>query len=421
VRYLELAGDTATSAFANDEAIASYQEAIAVAADMADAAAGTDAGVRLRAKLANVLWRTGRRDETRAAFREALRLADTLPGADAPRSAGWLRKAHLLTRLGRLELADGQLAASAEALEKAAALLGDQPGADWTDAEADQWLEMMIDGRSDLCMQFGDADGALTILEAARPVLEARGNPFRHYSFYMQRASQQMLRDRRRPGEQALADVRRSLEAARRSRDTKDIGYATHFLGWILWLHRDWDEALELEHAALEIAGRVGEAMLHADVLAILAMIAIGRHDAQAVRDLVPRAVAAAQSHGGDSPALARAPLAWLAWQDGNPEGVLAIAAEIEPAAAITQCAFAGTSYRWVYLFPVIAVHLSRTDTERAVSCARPLLDSGQHALPQELNAAVAAACRAWDDGRGDEAAASLRAALDLARDTGFF
>ena len=98
--YLELAGDNATWAFANDEAISAYQEALSVTREIADA----DAGARLYAKLANVLWRTARKAETRAAFTEALRLTSTLaPGEPLP-EAERLRRAWLLTRLGRLEM-----------------------------------------------------------------------------------------------------------------------------------------------------------------------------------------------------------------------------------------------------------------------------------------------------------------------------
>ena len=147
IRYLELAGDSATWAFANDEAVKAYQEGLAVSDELGD----PDSGARLQAKLANVLWRTARRDDTRRAFTEGLRLADLLPEPDA------LRKAHLLTRLGRLEMTVHRYDAAGAAFDAAAALLGDQPGE--TDTEADQWLELMIEGRAEHRLHCGDADG----------------------------------------------------------------------------------------------------------------------------------------------------------------------------------------------------------------------------------------------------------------------
>ncbi len=96
VHYLEMAGDHATDAFANYEAISSFNAALAVTQRQA-ATMAADA-VRLHAKLANVLWRIGRHDKAGAAFRAALQLGGSV---DA------LQRAHLYTRLGRLELTNG--------------------------------------------------------------------------------------------------------------------------------------------------------------------------------------------------------------------------------------------------------------------------------------------------------------------------
>ncbi len=405
IRYLEVAGDSGTWAFANDEAIKAYQEALAVCDELGDA----DSGTRLQAKLANVLWRTARRDETRAAFTEGLRLADLLPEPDA------LRKAHLLTRLGRLELADHRSDAAGQAFEAAAALLGDQPGE--TDAEADQWLELMIDGRAEHCAHCGDADGGLAILEAVRPVLEARGNATRRYGFYTALASQHVARDQMRASDQSIAASRQALAAAEDSRDTKDIGYATYCLGWMLAMSGDLAEGRARLEAALEIAERVGETVLLTSCLGKLLMMALARHDVDTARSLAPRAIDAA-SPLGQHVAWARAPLAWLAWQDGNTDEVLRIAAELRHADGTAPCT--GSRHGWAYLLPATAVHLVRADVASAVAAARQVLDPGQQALPDELASAIESASRAWDAGQPEAAAKALRAALDLARNLGF-
>jgi class 3 adenylate cyclase/tetratricopeptide (TPR) repeat protein len=405
IRYLEVAGDSATWAFANDEAIKAYEEALAVCGELGDA----DSGARLQAKLANVLWRTARRDETRAAFTEALRLADLLPEPSP------LRKAHLLTRLGRLEMTDHRHDAAASAFDAAAALLGDQPGE--TDAEADQWLELMIDGRAERCLHCGDADGGLAILDAVRPVLEARGNATRRYGFYTALASQHVVRDHMRASDQSIAATRRALAAAEDSRDTKDIGYATYCLGWMLCMTGDLAEGRARLLAALEIAERVGETVLLTSCLGDLLMMALARHDVDTARTLAPRTIEAA-SPLGQHVAWARAPLAWLAWQDGNTDEVLRITAELR--AADGTGPVTGSRNRWTYLLPAAAVHLGRADLASAIAAARQVLGPGQQALPDELAGAIESACRAWDAGQPDEAATALRAALDLARDLGF-
>jgi tetratricopeptide (TPR) repeat protein len=407
IRYLELAGDNATDGFANDEAIAAFTEALDVAGGVGD----PDAGARLRAKLANVLWRTARLEEARAAFTEALRLASLLPQPDP------VRTAHLFTRLGRLEMADTRFEPAVGAFDAAAALLGDQPGD--TDAEADQWLELMLEGRASYYLCRGDNDAGAAVLEQARPVLEARGNPSRRYAFHLYLAMQRVMRARLRADDQAIADMRRALAAARESRDTKDTGYATYFLGWVLALRGDWVQARQQLTQSLEIADRVGESLLRADSLGGLLMAAVSSHDVGTVRNLAPRAVAAAQAIGPSLVPWVTAPLAWLAWQEGRPEDVVRIAADLDAVGEAVPDA--GNRYRWVYLLPLAAACLTRSDPERAVAAVRPLLDPGQQALPDQLEAAVRAACRAWDGGAHHEAVARLRAALSLARDLGFF
>jgi hypothetical protein len=407
IRYLEVAGDRATWAFANDEAVKAYEEALAVCGELRDA----DSGARLQAKLANVLWRTARRDETRAAFIEALRLADLVP------EGGQLRKAHLLTRLGRLEMADGRFGAAARALDAAAALLGDQPGD--SDAEADQWLELMVEGRAEYRLQCRDLDGALAVLEEVRPVLEARGNASRRYGFYMTLACQRVVRDRMRASDGAIADTRRALAAARDSRDTKDIGYATYFLGWFLCLSGDLAQGRASLLAALEAAERVGEAVLLAGCLGDLVMVALASHDTVTARDLAPRAVEAARDLGDQQVAWVRVALAWLAWQDGNPREMLKIAAELSTADLAGS--LIGNWHRWAYLLPAAAAHLGRAAAASADGAARQVFDlsqeASQEALADALAGAVESAARAWDADRPDEAATALRAALDLARD----
>jgi tetratricopeptide (TPR) repeat protein len=362
--------------------------------------------VRLRAKLANVLWRTARLAETRAAFEAALRLE----------GGNTLRRAHLLTRLGRLEMSDGRFDAAERALDAAQALLGDQPGD--SDTEADQWLEMMIDARAGLNVMRSKYDRALATLEAARPVLAARGSPSRRYSFYQYLALQRVRRDRMRADERAVADFRRSLEAAEQSGDIKDIGYATDFLGWALLLRGDLAGARELLERARSIAERVGESVLLANSLASLVIAAMASRDTEMVRALAPRAIAAAETVGGASvTAYAKAPLAWLAWQDGRPGDVVKVADELTALLTTTQ----GGRYRWLYLFPLLAVRLADGDTGAAAEAARQMLAPSQQALPDELTAALDVACRAWDAGEAGRAAEALRAALELAHELRYF
>jgi hypothetical protein len=275
----------------------------------------------------------------------------------------------------------------------------------------------VIEGRAEHCLQCGDADGGLALLDAVRPVLEARGNATRRYGVYTALAFQRVVRDRMRASDQSIADTRLALAAAQDSRDTKDIGYATYCLGWMLCMTGDLAEGRARLEAALEIAERVGETVLLASCLGDLLMAALASHDAGMARNLAPRAIEAARPLG-EHVAWARAPLAWLAWQDGNTDEVLKIAAGL--GSGDGNGPVTGSRHGWAYLLPATAVHLGRADVASAVVAARQVLDPGQQALPDELASAIESAGRAWDAGQTEAAATALRAALDLARNLGF-
>jgi class 3 adenylate cyclase len=417
MHYLELAGDHATDAFANEEAIASFRAALAVTQRPADVDAMAEramvaAAVRLRTRLANVLWRTGRREEAKDEFLAALRLGDAVDP---------LLRAHLYTRLGRLELTSLDYEAATAAFDAAEALLGDHPGSgdgDRGDATADQWLEMMIDGRADMHVMRFEPDPALEVLEAARPVLEAHGTPARRYVFDRLFTQQRLIRNRFQVDDADLARLYSSLRMAEHTGEEKDLGYATHFLGWGLWMRGDLPEARRQLENAHDMAERMGETFLRAVSLQTLTLTALRQHDTEAVRRLLPRAAAAAEN--------ARTPLtgimacrAWLAWQDGQPDEVIRLADQIASYQPSTINVIG--AYRWVHLFPLIAVRLGAGRADEAVTAARQLLDPAQQALPGDLTAALEAAGEARDHGELGLAGQHLESALLLARDRNYF
>jgi class 3 adenylate cyclase/DNA-binding SARP family transcriptional activator len=411
VRFLELAGDHATDAFANFEAISSYNAALAVTRGQ-PGTMDADA-VRVNTKLASVLWRIGRREQADQAFRAGLALAGAVDE---------LLHAHLYTRLGRLELTDLRFAEAAAAFDAAEALLGDDPDG-WDDATADQWLEIMIDGRAAMHSIRSDPDSSRAILERAQPVLEARGTLARRHVFERQLALEGLTRQRYRVDDAVLAGFRRSVELAERTDDEKDVGYATYFLGWVLWHRGDLTEARERTEAALAMAERIGETHLRSSSLMMLTLTALRAHDTELVRTLIPRAMAAAPEDSSHISGV-MACESWLAWQDGRPDEVSRLAAQIaqfDPA----RMTFGGRR-RWVFLFPLIAARLQAGDIAAAVDAARQILRPNQQLLADDLMAALAAASAAWDGGReaggaAGPAAAELTRALGLAHDLHYF
>ncbi|MGA2531328.1 MAG: AAA family ATPase, partial [Acidimicrobiales bacterium] len=113
VHHLGVAGLHAASVFANEEAIASFREALSILAE--DPSDTDPASVELRARLAEVLWRTGRYDESREMFHEALNLVN-------PEES--LLAARLHVRLGRMEINAHRYDPAVAAFDAAEALLG---------------------------------------------------------------------------------------------------------------------------------------------------------------------------------------------------------------------------------------------------------------------------------------------------------
>ncbi len=401
VRYFEMAGDAATDAFANDEAISSFRAALALPQR-------APAAVRLHAKLANVQWRLTRQDEARDAFQAALRLAGSV---DA------LRRAHLYTRLGRLELTELRYEAAEAAFDAAEALLGDNPGGQ-DDATAEQWLEIMVDGRADMHMTRLEPDEALAILEAVRPVLEARGSPARRTAFDRLFTMQRLFRNRFRVDDADIAALRRSVEAAEHTGEDKDLGYAIYFLGWAHWLRGDLAEATENLEQALAMGKRIGESHLRLISLLALTLTAVRSHDTDAVRALCLQAIE--ELDEADSRiAVVLACQCWLAWQDGRPDEVVSLADRIGGIDLTTLGS--GARYRWVYLFPVIAARLATGKVAEAITAAGQILDPEQQQLPDDLTAALDSARASWDNADQKTTRKHLATALNLARELNFF
>jgi DNA-binding SARP family transcriptional activator len=399
LRYYEIAGDHATVSFANDEAISSFRAALTIAPEGEDS-------VDLQAKLANVLWRTQRRGQAREAFQAALR---AVPAGDT------LRRAHLLIRLGRLEVSDSRYEAAWAAYDAAEELLGGDPE-EMDAATVEEWLELMIDGRACQYSTEYQLEQALATLAAARPVLD-RGSAVRKHGYYFHLAMARVAQNRFRVDETDLDNARRSLAAAQEAEE-KDVGYATFFLARFLLLRGDLAEAQDHLERSLALAERIGETGLLAYSLQGLAMAALRRHDTAAVRALAPRVLAEAEGMAApDYLAGAKACLAWLAWQDRHPDDVIKLAEEITT--LMTGTLDAGLYYGPVHLWPLAAVHLAAGHLAEAVAATRRLRDHMQ--FPAGLEAALTAASQAWDAGQPDLARDHLAAALDQARDLGYF
>ena len=206
-------------------------------------------------------------------------------------------------------------------------------------------------------------------------MLEASGSPARKYSYYMHLALGRVMQNGYRVDEADIATMRQSLAEAAQGDEEKDVGYATFFLGRVLWLHGDLAAAREQMERALAMAERIGESILLGQSLLGLALIALRRHDTETVRALMTQVMAVAEAMASfEYMAGAKACLAWLAWQDGRPDDVIRLSDEIQALMATTVGS--GFYQGLIYLWPLIAVHLDAGHVARrwppAASSCRP-------------------------------------------------
>jgi tetratricopeptide (TPR) repeat protein len=315
-------------------------------------------------------------------------------------------------------MVDNHYDATWAAFDAAEALLGDNPGEE-DDATVDQWLELMLDGRADLHALRGEADLAMETLRRVEPVLQARGSATRLAKFYHVMVLGRVIKNRYRVDETDIADIRKSAAAAAQDGDEKDIGYATYFVGRVLMLHGDLAEAAAELRKSLALAERIGESILLGESLLVLTQVALRRHDVAEVRALAPRAAAAVSAMGTPYfEAQVKGCLAWLAWQDGRPDEVIRLAAQI---AERQGTDIDGSSISWVYLCPLVAARLSTGQLAEAVEAGRRILEQARLRCSDELVTILEAACQAWDRGQPAAATDKLTAALSLAHDLHYF
>jgi predicted ATPase/class 3 adenylate cyclase len=407
--YLELAADRAASAFANDEAIASYRYALAVAGRAAEegSARWTDAwtkAVKVRARLAEVLLRTGRHEEAREALHDALGLV----AGDDRRQA-----ARLQALLGKVEIADHRYDQALAAFDAAEELMGEHLE-EQDQASVDLWLEVQLDGRAYVHYWRNDPEKGAAVLAAARPVVEARGTPGRKQRFYFQFGAQRMRESRYRIDEDILTNLRAALAAAREGGDQEGTALTLFTLGFALLWYGDLDEAQRNMEESLAIVERTGDLVLRARCLCYLNVTALRRHDVDTVRSLAPQAMEAATvASYPEYVAMAKATQAWAAWVGDRPEEVVALSSE---ALEVWRTSIAVHSWYWVCLWPLISVRLAANQVGEAVEAARRLLVPPQQRLPDELGAAVQASIDAWEQGDPLSAMETLTAAIEMAR-----
>jgi class 3 adenylate cyclase/tetratricopeptide (TPR) repeat protein len=404
LHYFELAGDHATAAYANEEAIASFRSAVELCESPASSSPSADEH-RLWGKLADVYSITGRRDEARPAFHRALALADP---------SDVLGRARLNTWLGSLETYDARFEAALAHLEQAKKLLPPDP-IDADQATFDQWFSTM-ERWSEYHRWRGQPDEVLAVFDQMGPAVEARGSVHQRALLLREKAQARAALAGYRVSEEHMADLARAVEMVDACEpDPYQLGVFHMYLSYFAFMRGDIKLSNKHVDISLAMADRRGLAQLRAASMVIRPLTALRAHDTDAVRELGPAAVAACEWIGyPEWVAMAKGTLAWLAFQEGRSEDVLALAAECDELNG--EAHGVERFVNWVRLWPVVAVHLAAGRVEPAVDAARQMIDPSQQRFEPELESLVTSACQAWDDAEAGRAEKALNDAVAMAR-----
>jgi class 3 adenylate cyclase/tetratricopeptide (TPR) repeat protein len=402
--YFEIAGDHAKAAYANTEAIASFRSAL----DLVSANPplySVAVAQRLWDKLGDISGTAGRRNDARYAYQQAIALADP---------SDTLTLARLHTWLGALETQDRCFEAAPPHFEEAKELLGDNPGGR-DQATADRWIGLMFAWSEHYRSQSLPAQ-ELTVLEEMRPVVEERGSTRQRSENLFLIAKAQAELARYRVSDEVLADMRRAVEMVPDRGQQEGGGWQPLLFGYLGFLKGDVGLAREQAERALAMAEKRSEAQLRAACMFFRPMIEVRAHDIEAVRQLGPVGVEACEAIGfPEWVANAKGTLAWLAYQEGRPDDVLALAAECDE---LMKAPHGPEVFlNWVRLWPVVGVHLAVGRVGPAIAAARQMLDPSQQRFEDELESLLIASSEAWDAGDPGRAKATLEKALVVAQE----
>ncbi len=354
-----MSGDRSAAAYANDEAVISYQQAVdLLGEDATDRAAAPG----LWAKLARVHWRLGEFDESRHACGESTRTA--LANGDH------LRAAKSLWLLGAVETAGHSHERAQEAFTAAEAHL--QACAD---KEPDEWGQAWIDvqmERANLDYWLNEPEKQAARLEAVRPVVQERATARQKANFYSAVALQRSRASRYLINEGIKQDYLSAWASVVEAHLQGEMNWVRFSLGMTLLIRGDLADAQVEMEAALDVSRRAGDKTLVLRCLVYLALLGLRRHDVEAVKQRVPETVDLARSLGfPECEGLANAALGWVAWKEGRPGDVEALAGQ---ARELWQKCVVHYFLYWAALWPLIAVLLSGGRFDDAIAAARELL-----------------------------------------------
>jgi len=415
VTYYQRAAEAAQRIYANAEALALYQRALALLAMAPEAASQQEwqrmMSVQLYEQMGDILALTNQHDEARNAYQCALaRVA----------SSDRVSQAHLFRKIAQTWEAQHRFEDALHTYSRAEAML-DQASAEASSKWWQEWIEIQS-GRILIHYWLAQVQEITELVEKTRPVVERYGTQAQRATFFQNLFLMSLRRDRYVVPEETLGYARSELAARQESGSATEIAWARFHLGLAYLFYGDLDEAETHMQAALVVVERAGDVTLQSRCLTYLTIVYRKRGQVEETSRYASRSLRVATSslHLPEYVAMARANLAWVAWRQGNLSEAQASARAALEGWKASQVVDYANNWNWTALWPLISIALAQDQLSAAIDDARVLLAPQQQALPDALRVAVEAAIQAWDSGRLEAAYAHLQQAAALAGEKGY-
>lgn len=408
LHYFTRAAERASESYANTEAIAFYESAIAQAERLQTPATAARISL-LREGIGDVYKRIGQHEAARAQYSQAHDLQSAQAAPDRVLQARLHRKSGAtLTPERRFAEADAMW-------EKAETYLGalsdDSDPAQW-----DEWIEIQVE-RTWRYYWEAATDEMEQVCARVLPLVELRGTPAQRarvlniYSLCFFRQERLVV------SEATIALQRKVLHYAQEAKSPPLECDGYFGLGFYHLFRRELPAAEENLHAAFALAERMGSPVHIARSANYLMFLARMRGQVEQARTYFPTILN--NNWAGpmaDYTVQVYACEAWMAWRTGDWDTT-----EAKVEAAIARIAQGWKVYpmKWTALFPALGVAVSKNQGAKAAEWAQLLLAPDQMALPADLTAALAAGLQlATQD--TDAALARFAEALQLAMGYGY-
>jgi hypothetical protein len=407
--YLGRAAERAQATFANTEALAFYQSAIAQIQRVDSATeniAIRSSAARLNEGLGDVLTLMGQHVDARAAYDCA---RSFVPDVDSV----W--RSRLFRKTGFSHDVQRHYEETGRAYDSAEKELGDI-----TSTRSVEWWEEKVQiqlERMHLFYWQGMAGEMREVAERYRSAIKERGTPIQRGKFFEKLALSYLTESRYRPNEECLRLAEIAFSESPSSGNLPEVLHIRFVLGFVHLWRGNYANAVEHGEAALHLAQRCGDLVIQARCLTYLAVAHRGAGHLEQARSCATRTRELATRIGmTEYVAMAHANLAWVAWREGDYPETENLGRE---ALKLWHGMEDPYGFDWMALWPLIAVALSRNDVACAIDYARALLVEHQHPLPQKLAEVTRKAIENWQNNQPDKARTYLERAIQIAHESG--